>query len=117
MKHLLQTHSSQLMALGKDEIFEQFGASIGLIEHRINNLTALSRARGRLDLLVNQIKGKNTDDDAGLDSSKLLIYEDHDSSLEGNESSSDEHWVDSDEYGAEKNDDDEEMDVSDKDDD
>lgn len=116
MKHLLQTHSSQLMALGKDDVFEQFGASIGLIEHRINNLPALSRARGRLDLLVNQIKGKNTDDDAGLDTSKLLVYEDHDSSLEGNDSSEDEHWEDSDDYEGDKGDDDE-MDVSEKEDD
>lgn len=119
MKHLLQTHSSQLMALGKNEIFEQFGASIGLIEHRINNLPALSRARGRLDLLVKQIDGKNSEEDTGLDSSKLLVYEDQDSTVEENGSSSEnEQWQDSDDEEdnvGDKNNDDDEMDVSDED--
>lgn len=73
---LVQTHSSQLLALGKDDLFEKFGPCIGIIENRIENLKTLSRARGRLDLLVNQIKRKNIKDD-GLDQiDKLLVYQD-----------------------------------------
>lgn len=73
---LVQTHSSQLLALGKDDLYEKFGPCIGIIENRVENLKTLSRARGRLDLLVNQIRRKNINDD-GLDQiDKLLVYQD-----------------------------------------
>lgn len=43
LKVLAQTHSSQLMALGADDLLDKFGPCIGIIEHRANCLKELSK--------------------------------------------------------------------------
>ena len=43
LKILAQTHSSQLMALGADDLLNKFGPCIGIIEHRANCLKELSK--------------------------------------------------------------------------
>ncbi|XP_053966510.1 WD repeat-containing protein 43 [Anastrepha ludens] len=95
LKILVQTHSSQLMALGSEDLLNKFGPCIGIIEHRVNCLKELSKVAGRLDLLINQIK-RNTDED-NLNSANVLVYEDNDSSDpeledEGEKSSPDDEW-------------------------
>lgn len=96
LKHLLQTQSSQLMAIGTTELHSTFGPLLGIAEHRANTfqqltkygtlmklnmghllillLLLLYRLSGRLDLLVNQIK-QNTDHDI-VEDSELLVFED-----------------------------------------
>lgn len=76
---LVFTQSSQLMSLGEEELFDRFGPTVGIIEQRIQSLPSLTRVRGRLDLLVNQIKRKDTE---SLDESNLLVYQDKNSSDE-----------------------------------
>ncbi|XP_036230348.2 WD repeat-containing protein 43 isoform X2 [Bactrocera oleae] len=95
LKVLVQTHSSQLMALGSEDLLNKFGPCIGLIEHRVNCLKELSKVAGRLDLLINQIK-RNTNED-NLNNSNVLVYEDNgssDSEMEdtGEKSASDDEW-------------------------
>lgn len=43
LKVLTQTHSSQLMALGADDLLNKFGPCIGIIEYRANCLKELSK--------------------------------------------------------------------------
>lgn len=43
LKHLIQTQTSQLMAVGNIEIYSQFGPLLGIIEHRTNSLPQLSK--------------------------------------------------------------------------
>ncbi|XP_031621725.1 WD repeat-containing protein 43 [Contarinia nasturtii] len=99
LKHLLQTQSSQLMAIGTIELYATFGPLLGIAEHRANTFQQLTKLSGRLDLLVNQIK-QNTDHDI-IEDSDLLVYEDKDSSDEDGipqeEESSDDQWEDGEE--------------------
>ncbi|XP_036333212.1 WD repeat-containing protein 43 [Rhagoletis pomonella] len=95
LKILVQTHSSQLMALGSEDLLNKFGPCIGIIEHRVNCLKELSKVAGRLDLLINQIK-RNTNED-NLYTANALVYEDNDSSDSevedaGEKSSPDDEW-------------------------
>ncbi|KAI8128960.1 hypothetical protein FF38_09843 [Lucilia cuprina] len=106
LKVLAQTHSSQLMALGADDLLNKFGPCIGIIEHRANCLKELSKLNGRLQLLVSQIK-RNTQEEDNLKSDNVLVFEDNDDSSNSdlddaiNKSSSDDEW----EEGAENDDD------------
>lgn len=43
LRVLLQTHASQLMAIGTTELFTRFGPLLGIIEHRANSLHSLSK--------------------------------------------------------------------------
>lgn len=76
MKVLLQTHTSQLMALGADELMNRFGPCMGIIEHRINNLKNLNRIKGRLDLLLNQMEDQPKMDIIETASEQMLVYQD-----------------------------------------
>ncbi|KAI9583358.1 hypothetical protein GQX74_005106 [Glossina fuscipes] len=76
LKILAQTHSSQLMALGAEELLNKFGPCIGIIEHRTNCLKELSKLNGRLQLLVNQLKRDTDTEPNDFHSENLLVYED-----------------------------------------
>lgn len=76
MKVLLQTHTSQLMALGADELMNRFGPCMGVIEHRINNLKNLNRIKGRLDLLLNQMEDQPNLDIIETPNDQMLVYQD-----------------------------------------
>ncbi|XP_037041242.1 WD repeat-containing protein 43-like isoform X3 [Bradysia coprophila] len=97
LKLLLQIHASQLMALGKDELRDRFGALLGIIQNRTNCLVQLTTLSGRLDFLLNQIK-RNTDDDPIFNHENLLVYEDESSN---DEDSADESGM---EYGSQSTD-------------
>lgn len=93
MKVLLQTHTSQLMALGADELMERFGPCMGIIEHRINNLKNLNRIKGRLDLLLNQMEDQQPNVDIiETANEQMLVYQDEseESEVEADEESSEE---------------------------
>uniref|UniRef100_A0A1I8N3C4 Small-subunit processome Utp12 domain-containing protein n=1 Tax=Musca domestica TaxID=7370 RepID=A0A1I8N3C4_MUSDO len=98
LKVLAQTHSSQLMALGAEDLLNKFGPCIGIIEHRANCLKELSKLNGRLQLLVSQIKRNSEMDQDNLKSDNLLVFEDNDDSSTSdlddaiNKSSSDDEW-------------------------
>lgn len=76
MKVLLQTHTSQLMALGADELMNRFGPCMGIIEHRIHNLKNLNRIKGRLDLLLNQMEDHPKEDIIETANEQMLVYQD-----------------------------------------
>jgi Dip2/Utp12 Family/WD domain, G-beta repeat len=50
LRHLIQVHSSSLLAFGAINLSETFGTTLGIIDHRTQNLPALMRMRGRLFL-------------------------------------------------------------------
>lgn len=75
LRYLIQTHASSLMAYGIDNLNATFGTTLGIIDHRTQNLAALSRLRGRLDLLVKQVK-KSSDPDDEIQNENMLVYED-----------------------------------------
>lgn len=74
LRNLIQTHASQLMAFGVENLQKNFGSCLGIIDHRSQNLGGLSRLRGRLELLVNQIK-QNTGIDDEVNNENLLVYQ------------------------------------------
>lgn len=74
LRHLIQTHASHLMAFGVDNLNATFGTCLGIIDHRTQSLAGLSRLRGRLELLVRQIK-QNSDIDDEVSNENLLVYE------------------------------------------
>lgn len=76
MKTLTQTHASQLMAQGYEDLMEKFGPCIAVIEHRISCMPELSKLNGRLQLLVNQITRNSNEDN--LCNENVLVYEDND---------------------------------------
>lgn len=92
MKVLLQTHTSQLMALGADELMNRFGPCMGIIEHRIHNLKNLNRIKGRLDLLLNQMEDHPSLDIIETANEQMLVYQDEseESDVDEDEESSDE---------------------------
>lgn len=63
------------MSYGIDNLNATFGTTLGIIDHRTQNLPALSRLRGRLDLLVKQVK-QPSDLDEEIRNENLLVYED-----------------------------------------
>lgn len=75
LRFLIQTHASSLMAYGIDNLNATFGTTLGIIDHRTQNLPGLSRLRGRLELLVKQVK-QNSDIDDEIRNENMLVYED-----------------------------------------
>lgn len=75
LRHLIQTHASSLMSYGHINLKNTFGTSLGIIDHRTQNLSGIMRLRGRLDLLVDQLK-QNSDFDDDIRDENLLVYED-----------------------------------------
>lgn len=99
LKILVQTHASQLMALGADDLLSRFGPCLGIIEHRVTNLQSLARVRGRLELLLNQMKDNQRDDIIEMTNENLLVYQDDESESDSDlgqfnsdGSSSDDQW-------------------------
>lgn len=75
LRHLIQTHSSSLMSYGHLNLMNTFGTTLGIIDHRTQNLSGLMRLRGRLDLLVGQLK-QTSDFDDSFHNENVLVYED-----------------------------------------
>jgi U3 small nucleolar RNA-associated protein 5 len=75
LRYLIQSHSSSLMAYGIVDLNATFGTTLGIIDHRAENFSKLQRLRGRLELLVRQIK-RNDDVDDEMKMDNLLVYED-----------------------------------------
>lgn len=75
LRYLIQTHASSLMAFGIDNLNATFGTTLGIIDHRTHNLPGLTRLRGRLELLVKQVK-HNSDMDEEIRNENMLVYED-----------------------------------------
>lgn len=77
LKHLMLIHASQLISFGVENLQTNFGACLGIIDHRSQNLSNLSRLRGRIDLLANQIKQSNDIED-DINNENLLVYQEED---------------------------------------
>lgn len=75
LRHLILTHASSLMAYGHINLNTTFGTTLGIIDHRTQNLPGLMRLRGRLDLLVGQLK-QTSDFDDEVHKENVLVYED-----------------------------------------
>ncbi|XP_037952557.1 WD repeat-containing protein 43-like [Teleopsis dalmanni] len=60
LKTLIRTHSSQMLAMGANELSNRFEACMGIIEHRTVYVSDMSKLCGRINLIVKQMKG-NTD--------------------------------------------------------
>ncbi|XP_069677542.1 WD repeat-containing protein 43 isoform X2 [Periplaneta americana] len=77
LKAVVRSHAAHLMS--NSEVRETLSPILGLVETRLSLLAPLSRLRGRLDLLVDQIQEsskRNADGDLG---ESLLVYQDQDS--------------------------------------
>ncbi|XP_067007898.2 WD repeat-containing protein 43 [Anabrus simplex] len=106
LKAVLTAHASQLLA--NPEVASTVSPILGLIESRLSVLIPLSRLRGRLDLLVDQITESSSRSEADREEESLLVYQDASSSDEGSiadlpmNTDSDDHWDElSEEGGAE----------------
>ncbi|XP_053659106.1 WD repeat-containing protein 43 [Anopheles marshallii] len=82
LKHLIHIHASQLMALGSSNLLANFSTCLGIIEYRVEHLNSLSRLRGRLELLIDQIdrsknRAANLDDRSNMN---VLVYQEGDDS-------------------------------------
>lgn len=75
LRYLIQTHSSSLMAYGATNLCNTFGTTLGIIDHRTQNLPKLQRLRGKLDLLVGHLKS-SSDFDEEIHNENVLVYED-----------------------------------------
>lgn len=75
LRYLIQIHASSLMACGHLNLLNTFGTTLGIIDHRTQNLPNLMRLRGRLDLLVDQLKQTSEFDDE-IHNENVLVYED-----------------------------------------
>uniref|UniRef100_A0A182NPB5 Small-subunit processome Utp12 domain-containing protein n=1 Tax=Anopheles dirus TaxID=7168 RepID=A0A182NPB5_9DIPT len=82
LKQLISLHASQLMALGSSNLKANFATCLGIIEFRVEHLDSLSRLRGRLDLLIDQVD-RSKNQAANLDdrtSGSVLVYQEGDDS-------------------------------------
>jgi hypothetical protein len=79
LKAVIISHAAQLMA--NPEIRDTLSPVLGLVEMRLGLLAPLSRLRGRLDLLVDQIGESNKGNVAGDLGESLLVFQDQGSSL------------------------------------
>ncbi|XP_311415.5 WD repeat-containing protein 43 [Anopheles gambiae] len=82
LKPLISIHASQLMALGSINLLANFSTCLGIIEYRVEHLNSLSKLRGRLGLLIDQIdrsknQAANLDD---ITSGNVLVYQEGDDS-------------------------------------
>ncbi|XP_049963453.1 WD repeat-containing protein 43 isoform X2 [Schistocerca serialis cubense] len=97
LKAVVSAHASQLLA--NPDLSDTLSPVLGLVEARLNVLAPLSRLRGRLDLLMDQIVVENAAEGerSVAQEESLLVYQDTDSSEEmsaeddGLNSDSD-HW-------------------------
>lgn len=75
MKAVLTIHAGQLLA--NPEITETFAPLLSLVETRLGLLAPLTKLRGRLDLLVDQISSSSETFEANRDPEEsLLVYQD-----------------------------------------
>uniref|UniRef100_A0A182JZE1 Small-subunit processome Utp12 domain-containing protein n=1 Tax=Anopheles christyi TaxID=43041 RepID=A0A182JZE1_9DIPT len=82
LKSLITLHASQLMALGSTNLLANFSTCLGIIEFRVEHLNSLSKLRGRLGLLIDQID-RSKNQAANLDdktSGNVLVYQEGDDS-------------------------------------
>lgn len=82
LKALIHSHTSQLMALGSENLMANFSTCLGIIEYRVQHANSLSKLSGRLDLLVNQLDrterlAKNPEE---LVNAQALVYHEDDES-------------------------------------
>lgn len=75
LRYLIQTHSGSLMAYGATNLCNTFGTTLGIIDHRTQNLPKLLRLRGKLEILVSHLK-QNSDLDEEIHNENVLVYED-----------------------------------------
>lgn len=75
LRQLIKTHASSLMAYGIDNLNATFGTTLGIIDHRTQNLPGLLRLKGRLELLVQQLEQSNEIEDT-IHNANMLVYED-----------------------------------------
>ncbi|GFG32378.1 hypothetical protein Cfor_04358 [Coptotermes formosanus] len=97
LKAVIRSHAGQLMA--NPDVRDTLSPVLGLVETRLGLLAPLSRLRGRLDLLVDQIEESNKGNVAGDLGESLLVFQDQGNSDEGSEiedialgSESEDHW-------------------------
>lgn len=76
MKILLQTHTSQLLTLGSQEMKDSLSVCLGVMDNRVATLPALSLLRGRLDLLAKQLKRSEDVVEDEIDVKDLLTFQD-----------------------------------------
>ncbi|XP_059608665.1 WD repeat-containing protein 43 [Phlebotomus argentipes] len=118
MRALIELHAGQMMAIGAEDLREQMRPFLGIVEHRVHNLQALTRARGRLDLILAQIRGNcSVDrDEIAKISQNLIVHRDQASDSESeiglDEQSDNESWEDESGESDESEEVDEKMDVS-----
>lgn len=96
LKAVIKSHAGHLMA--NPDVRDTLSPVLGLVETRLGLLAPLSRLRGRLDLLVEQIGESNKGNAFGDLGESLLVFQDQDSD-EGSEiediafgSESEDHW-------------------------
>uniref|UniRef100_A0A8D8HWA7 WD repeat-containing protein 43 n=1 Tax=Culex pipiens TaxID=7175 RepID=A0A8D8HWA7_CULPI len=82
LKAFIHSHTSQLMALGSENLLANFSTCLGIIEYRVQHANSLSKLSGRLDLLVNQLDrterlAKNPEE---LVNAQALVYHEDDES-------------------------------------
>lgn len=75
LRYLIQTHSGSLMSYGATNLCNTFGTTLGIIDHRTQNLPKLMRLRGKLEILVSHLK-QNSDLDEEIHNENVLVYED-----------------------------------------
>uniref|UniRef100_A0A1B0EZ96 Small-subunit processome Utp12 domain-containing protein n=2 Tax=Phlebotomus papatasi TaxID=29031 RepID=A0A1B0EZ96_PHLPP len=78
MKVLIELHVGQLMAVGSEDLRSQMKPFLGIVEHRVSNLQALTRVRGRLDLILSQIRGNSEvdRDEIAKINKNLIVHQD-----------------------------------------
>ena len=74
LKAVIKSHAGQLMA--NPDVRDTLSPVLGLVETRLGLLAPLSRLRGRLDLLVDQIEESNKVNAAGDLGESLLVFQD-----------------------------------------
>ncbi|KDR13291.1 WD repeat-containing protein 43 [Zootermopsis nevadensis] len=96
LKAVIKSHAGQLMA--NSDVRDTLSPVLGLVETRLGLLAPLSRLRGRLDLLVDQMGESNKGNVTGDLGESLLVFQDQDSE-EGSGiedtalgSESEDHW-------------------------
>lgn len=82
IKILIHTHSSQLMALGSDNLLSNFATCLGIIDYRIEHSRALSKLNARLELLVKQIDRAEKLTNNLDEGSDVLIHQEEDSDVD-----------------------------------
>jgi hypothetical protein len=79
LKAVIKSHAGHLMA--NPDVRDTLSPVLGLVETRLGLLAPLSRLRGRLDLLVDQIGESNKGNDFGDVGESLLVFQDQGSKL------------------------------------